>query len=145
MRTASSFGDEIEKQYWTRMGTFWIQGSPETIAWAIDKLLAVGRGRECIHLTGHHLDGLSSSLLVRILESAPLSKIGSSNDHNESTMFQHYVEQIFQRLDKSANIPEAEMARLEWSYLNVLQRSKRPPRTLHKALSTSPDEVAAVV
>jgi hypothetical protein len=30
------------------------------------------------------------------------------------------------------------MARLEWSFLNVLQRSKRPPTTLRKALSTTP-------
>jgi transcriptional regulator with XRE-family HTH domain len=138
MRRASSHGEEIEKQYWTRVGTFWIQGSSETIAWAIDKLLAVGRGRECIHLTGHHLNGLSSSLLVRILEGALHSGSGSTKDHNESTMFQYYVEQIFRRLDASGNVPEPELARLEWSYLNVLQHSKRPPKTLRKVLSTSP-------
>jgi transcriptional regulator with XRE-family HTH domain len=139
MRRASSLGEKIDKQYWTRMRTFWIQGGPEAIASAIEKLLAVGRGRECIHLAGHHLNGLSSSLLVRLLEGSLQSNAGLSKDHNESTMFQYYVERIFQRLDESGDIPETEIARLEWSYLNVLQRSKRPPKTLRKALSTSPE------
>jgi transcriptional regulator with XRE-family HTH domain len=138
MRRASSLGEEIDKQYWTRVGSFWIQGSPETIVWAIDKLLATGRGRECIHLAGHHLNGLSDSLLLRILEGALRSEPGSKDDHNEATMFQYHVEQMFQRLDKSGEVSEGELARLEWSYLNVLQHSKRPPRALHKALSIEP-------
>jgi hypothetical protein len=136
MQKASSLGEQIDRLYWTRLGSHWIQGSEEAIASAIEKLLAVGRGRDCIHLAGHHLKGLPSSILVRILDGA-LKQITNSNDHNETSMFQYHVERIFQRLDEDGDVSESEMARLEWSYLNVLQRSKRTPTTLRKALSTT--------
>ncbi|NPU13518.1 helix-turn-helix transcriptional regulator [Bradyrhizobium sp. 83002] len=137
MQRASSLGDDVDRLYWTRLGSHWIQGTQEAIVSAIEKLLAVGRGRDCIHLAGHHLEGLPSSLLVRILDGA-LKQSANSNDHNESSMFQYHVERIFQCLDDSGDVPETEMARLEWSFLNVLQRSKRPPTTLRRALSTTP-------
>jgi hypothetical protein len=106
-------------------------------------LLEAGRGREALHLAGHHLDGLSSDLLLRILDGALRSDGPTRNDNNEVVMFQHYVEQ-----DIAGNVGEGEMARREWSYLNVLQRSKRPPKTLHRALSTNPEffvEVLSVI
>ncbi|EIG58037.1 helix-turn-helix transcriptional regulator [Bradyrhizobium sp. WSM1253] len=137
MQKASSLGEEVDRLYWARLSSHWIQGTQEAIASAIEKLLAVGRGRDCIHLAGHHLKGLPSSLLVRILDGA-LQQAANSNDHNEPSMFQYHVERIFQCLDESGVVSESEMARLEWSYLNVLQRSKRPPITLRKALSTTP-------
>jgi hypothetical protein len=148
MHRASEIGGEIEHLYWKQVGTFWIQGSANTLSWALDKLLQAGRGREALHLAGHHLDGLSSDLLFRILDGALRSDRPTKNDNNEAVMFQYYVEQLFGRLDIAANVGEGEMARLEWSYLNVLQRSKRPPKTLHNALSANPGffiEVLSVV
>jgi hypothetical protein len=148
MRRASEIGGEIEQLYWKRVGAFWIQGSTETISWALDKLLWAGRGREALHLAGHHLNGLSIDLLIRILDSALRSGRPNGDDNNEAVMFQHYVEQIFGKLDGACDIAEGDMAHLEWSYLNVLQRSKRPPKTLHNALSASPEffiEVLSVI
>jgi hypothetical protein len=148
MRRASDIGGEVEHLYWSKVGTFWIQASPDTISWAIEKLLAANRGRETVHLAGHHPEGLTSALLVRILDGALRSKAPATGDHNEGTMFQFYVEQIFEKLDAAGDVTEEEIARLEWSYLNVLQRSKRPPKTLHKALATSPEffvEVLSVI
>jgi hypothetical protein len=148
MRRASGIGGEIQQRYWKQVGTFWIQGSPDTLSWALGKLLEAGRSREALHLAGHHLDGLSSDLLLGILDGALRSDGPTRNDNNETVMFQHYVEQVFRRLDIAANVGEGEMARLEWSYLNVLQRSKRPPKTLHYALSANPEffiEVLSVI
>jgi hypothetical protein len=149
MHRASGIGGEVEKLYWKRVGTFWIQGSPDTISWALEKLLEAGRGREALlHVAGHHLNGLSSDLLVRILDGALRSDRPAREDNNEAVMFQYHAEQIFGKLDIARDVSEGEMARLEWSYLNVLQRSKRPPKTLHNALSVSPEffiEVLSVI
>ena len=137
MQRASGLGEDVDRLYWTRLGSHYIQGAQDTIVSAIEKLLVVGRGRDCIHLAGHHLKGLPSALLVRVLDGA-LKQSANSNDQNGSSMFQYHVERIFQSFDESGDVPELEMARLEWSFLNVLQRSKRPPTTLRKALSTTP-------
>jgi transcriptional regulator with XRE-family HTH domain len=148
MRRVSEIGGEVEHLYWKRIGTLRIQGSPDTISWALDKLLWVGRGREALHLAGHHLNGLSNDQLVRILDSALRSDRSAEGDNNEAVMFQYHVEQIFGKLDAARYVGEVEMARLEWSYLNVLQSSKRPPKMLHDALSASPEffiEVLSVI
>jgi hypothetical protein len=139
MRRASAIGGEVERLYWKRVDIFWIQGSRDTLGWALRKLLEAGRGREALHLAGHHLNDLSSDLLIRILDGALKSERPTEENNNAAVMFQHYVEQIFGKLDMAAEVSEAEMARLEWSYLNVLQRSRRPPNILHNLLSANPE------
>lgn len=139
MRSASGLGKEIDEQYWIAVSAYRIQGSTDAIAEAIEKLLAVGRGRECVHLAARNLEGLPSSLLRRALEGALHSSPAPSRGSNEASMFQYYVERIFQRIDEDGEVPDNEIGRLEWNYLNVLQRSKRPPKALRTALSTSPE------
>jgi hypothetical protein len=54
-------------------------------------------------------------------------------------MFLFSVEELLQRLDKADDVSEDRVASLEWTYLAMLEHSRRPPVVLHKTLSTNPE------
>jgi transcriptional regulator with XRE-family HTH domain len=135
---AHDAGPLIEAEFWKRTPPLWMEGSADDVVYMADHLIAAGRARDAIHFVGHHLPtGLPTALLVRVLEEAIKQPYESDGDSNEPTMFQHYVAQILQELDK-AGASEDQMLRLEWAYLPVLEYSPRPARILLKALSERP-------
>lgn len=132
-------GPVVENLYWKRAAALWMEGSNDDVVFMANKLIDVGRARPALHFIGHHLSkGLPSELLIRILHEAvqqPWDK--NQDDHNEPTMFQHYVAEILQCLDK-AGISDDEMLRLEWTYLPLLEYSQRPAKVLIRALAERP-------
>jgi hypothetical protein len=54
-------------------------------------------------------------------------------------MFIFWVETLLSHLDEANDVPETEIARLEWQYLAVLEHSRRPPITLHSVMASSPE------
>jgi hypothetical protein len=112
-----------------------MEGGADDVVYMAEHLIAAGRARGALHFVGHHLPaGLPAELLVRVLEEGINQPYESDGDSNEPTMFQHYVAEILQALDK-AGISDDEMLRLEWAYLPVLEYSPRPAKILLKALS----------
>ncbi|MEJ2376373.1 MAG: hypothetical protein P8Y71_13475 [Pseudolabrys sp.] len=107
-----------------------------SVPWVIEHLLSAGRAFHAIQYAGHHLKDVPSKLFIRVLTEAVSAK--ASEDANENMMFQHYVERIFEKLDKDSSVPEDEIAKLEWSYLKLLEFSSRTPKTLPKLIATSP-------
>jgi hypothetical protein len=134
---AASFGDNIRIGYW-RATQFWArEGAPET-NYAIQQLLAVSRARTCVHVVaGAHLR-LPTSVLIEMLTQAAREPLQDPNDHNEQVMFQWSVCQLLNQLDQDLEVPESEIAHLEWVYLRLLEYSERPPRVLHSWMSKHP-------
>ena len=116
-----------------------MDGDVDDVVFMANKLIEAGRARPALHFVGHHLPKkLPSELLVRILEQAirqPWDK--NEDDHNEPTMFQHYVAEILKALDE-AGVSDDEMLHLEWTYLPALEYSPRPAKVLIKALAERP-------
>jgi hypothetical protein len=139
LRASMTFGTEVESRYWGKAGMHWITADDSNIEWVAEKLIDVKRARDAIHLGGAHLQHVSNATLVRALRGA-LSEQESLDlqDGNAATMFQHYVQEIFQKLDKIEDVSDEELALLEWSYLTVLEHTSRPPTLLHKRLAFSP-------
>jgi transcriptional regulator with XRE-family HTH domain len=137
-RQAAAAGKEVEDTYWSRRSVFFINSSIADLVFAVEKLIEAHRATHAIRLVGHSLrENLPAELLVRVLtEAVKEPEAHSATDLNN--MLQYYVVEIFKYLDKSGVISDAEMARLEWSYLPLFQFSNRPPRALQNALSTSP-------
>jgi hypothetical protein len=135
---AASFGREIEGLYWSRTGILGITGDTEAAAFALGKLLAAGRARHATHLAAVHAKGLSSELIVKILTQAAREPWPEGADASEGAMFLYSVQELLQRLDKAGDVSEDQIARLEWTYLLLLQHSRRPPEVLHKKMSTNP-------
>lgn len=130
-------GEAIEQAYWQRAPILWIDENDQAAAFAVRKLIAVGRARHAVHLAGRDQQRrLPTELLMTILTEAIKQPIEGNSDGNEATMFQHHVIEILNWLE--AEVPTETLARLEWAYLPLLKHSRRQPKALLAALSEQP-------
>lgn len=138
LRASCNFGSEIERRYWHEAGMRWITAGEESVPWVAEKLIAVGRARDAIHLIGGHLKHVPSAIMLNALRAALKEPAKAEQDSNDAVMFQHHVQEIFLRLDQSEDVSEDDVALLEWAYLLVLEHSSRPPNALHRRLASHP-------
>src|SRR5262249_21945164 len=104
-----------------------------------ERLLQANRAWATVQFAGQHVLDIPSDLLVRVLNEALSDQPKNPTDGNEGTMFQHYVVLIFDKLDHDPSVTEDHVARLEWSYLKILEYWNRPPKALPKLLAPSPE------
>ena len=136
MRRTAEIGGKVAEIFWSQISIYRVPDGPEVTPWVIEELLKHGRAHGAVKLAGHATRHVSPDLLVRVLEMAARSE---RKEADASAMFQYNVEQIFERLDQSKDIDPDRVARLEWTYLKVLEDSNRPPVTLHKQLASRPE------
>jgi len=137
---AAQAGEEIETAYWRSIPVFWIDKDSGDATFALRKLISVGRARHALHLADRFKkkDQLPSELLVEVLREAARQPFENDGDTNEPTMFQYHVAEILTELDKRPGIDNDTLASLEWTYLPVLEYSRRPAKVLLEALSEQP-------
>jgi hypothetical protein len=134
----AAIGGDVDTQYWKATPVFWINDAPGDIAWAIEKLIEVGRARQSLALAcrGDEVQ-LPTDLLILALTQAARQPEGAA-DGGDSTMLQHFVVEILGILDKRVDVDDSTLAGLEWMYLPLLEHSSRPPKALLRALSEQP-------
>ena len=138
-KKVAEFGGEIETTYWRQAPVFWMGDDSEDVAYAIRKLISVGRARHALPLARRRNKvHLPTELLVEVLREAGRQPFKNDGDSNEATMFQHYVAEILQVVDERDDVDRNALIALEWNYLQVLQYSRRPAKVLLKALSENP-------
>ncbi|HEY1746965.1 MAG TPA: helix-turn-helix transcriptional regulator [Xanthobacteraceae bacterium] len=136
---AAKIGGSVEAAYWTKLEIFQINVPATKRPAVVERLLQAKRAWPTVSFAGQYVTDIPSSLLVQVLTEALAYQPKRATDGNEGTMFQHYVTQIFERLDKDATVDQGQIAGLEWSYLRVLEFSNRTPKALPKVLATSPE------
>jgi hypothetical protein len=134
---AASFGDKVRTSYWREVHLRWPEDD-DTMIYACNQLLAVARARACVHLVAGARRNLPTQLVIEMLTQAAREPVENPSDHNETVMFQGSVCQLLNRLDEGPEVQEAEIARLEWVYLRLLEHSERPPKVLHSWMSKQP-------
>lgn len=132
-------GGEVAASYWRKMPVFWSSDDSEGLSYAIRKLISVGRARHALPLavrgkTVH----LASDMLVEVLREAARQPFENGGDSNEVVMFQYYVGEILQTLDQRDDVDRSHLIAIEWTYLPVLEHSRRPAKALLRALSEQP-------
>lgn len=134
------FGEELENLYWQTISAGWVK--KDDCEKASVKLLDFNRPYAALNLVGLYYDDktqlLPSNLLVAILE-----KVVSVDPYTEKplpdiNLSNHYIEEIFDVLEKADNIEDNKLAVLEWMYLPLLVNSKRQPKLLYQELSKDP-------
>lgn len=135
---AAQIGGAVEAAYWAKLEIFQINVPAAKRPRAVERLLQAKRAWATVSFAGQHVADIPSDLLVRVLTEALSDQPKKASDGNEGTMFQFYVTQIFEKLDKDPTVAQAQIAGLEWSYLNVLEFSNRTPKALPKFLASSP-------
>lgn len=130
-------GEAVEAAYWAKIAIFPIDVQAAARPKVVERLLAAKRARATVHYAGQYVADIPSDLLVRVLIEA-VSGEPAADDINEGTMFEFYTTTIFEKLDRDSSVDKAVIARLEWSYLRLLEHSNRTPKELPKLLATSP-------
>ena len=135
----AALGREIETAYWQRAPVFRVSEDNEDVVYAVRHFIDVGRARHALPLVGHGTKvHLPTELLIEVLKEAARQPFEPNGDHNEATMFQHYVAETLGMLDERADVDRDTLAMLEWNYLNLLEHSRRPAKALLRALSEQP-------
>jgi hypothetical protein len=135
---AAKIGGAVEADYWAKLEIFQIQVPAAGKASIVERLLQAKRAWATVGFAGQYVQDIPSDLLVRVLTEALSDQPKKNTDGNDGTMFQFYVTQIFDKLDKDPTVVRDRIAGLEWSYLKVLEYSERTPRALPKFLASSP-------
>jgi transcriptional regulator with XRE-family HTH domain len=136
IKRASVIGGDVETAYWAKIVIFQISVSASFRPLIVERLLQAKRARATVHFAGQYVADIPSDLLIRVLTEALHDQ--PTGDGNENTMLEHYVTLIFDKLDNDPSMTEDQIARLEWSYLRMLEYSNRTPKALPKLLATSP-------
>ncbi len=126
----------LDEAYWKTLSVHQIPADG-LIDMVADKLIGVGRSHDLVMWLGHHLsDASPAGLLMRALKAAVQEPVLSGG--NNATMFAHHSGLILDHLGKDPDVSEDQLVRLEWIYFQVLRYSRRPARTLHRALARNP-------
>jgi len=141
-KLAKRAGEVIERSYWKRLNILWSKEDDADPAYAVEKLIEVGRARASVHFIGYHLhDGrkFCSDLLAKALLEALRQPVEGESDMNDRTMFQHYALEIFKQLDQAGDLSTDAMVQLEWLYLPMFEHSQRKAKTIMAELASKPD------
>jgi hypothetical protein len=148
-RNVTQFGDEIEHQYWAEIDVYQVGAVSDDLMSTLTKLVALGRARDAVQVAGHNMAKVTSDFVLNLLRIAYQEKESRPLNRTDVDMFIYALERLMIKLDEDPAIPESTIARLEWTYLPLLEHSHtRRPRNLLKLMSTEPaffQEVVAAV
>lgn len=137
-----SFNEEIQEGYWRQCAIRLFYLPVEDKIYALKQLLYVKRYSTALDTAALFVEEIPMELVAELLQKAATEK------SDEDFYVDPYdIERLFEALDKSCDIREEEIARLEWLYLHILAGvgSGRPPKMLHKELSNNPDFFVEVI
>ncbi|RJO61276.1 hypothetical protein C4544_03325 [candidate division WS5 bacterium] len=138
-----TFDKSIQDAYWMKCTGRFFDLSAEENIYALKQLIQVKRYVTAIDSAALFDKELPPDLIIELL----LKTATDTSLEDLQRLDVHDVEKLFEALDKSAEIKEHDVARLEWMYLSFLARvgSGRQPKMLHKELSNSPEFFAEVI
>jgi hypothetical protein len=142
-----AFGGEVERLYWTRVGpVYWIEGDTNA-ARPIKALLRFGRpftALDSLFMLDHRKLVIPSKLVVAALEQA--AQTNPADDPVNIQSLGYHVGELLTKLEKSGEVSEDQIARLEWLYVPLMRhQSTRRPKFLHRELERNPDFFAEIV
>ena len=137
-----SFNIEIQENYWRRCAIRLFKLPVEDKIYALKQLLHVKRHFTALDNAALFAKEIPADLIIELLQKAATEK--STEDFRVPS---YHIERLFKALDKSTDIKEEKIVRLEWLYLPILAGvgSRRPPKILHKELSNNPEFFAEVI
>ncbi len=133
-----SFGDDISKEYWKNANIYWSRDDVAQTVYAVQQLLRVHRAIETVDMLGGSRQALPSHLVIETLSQAAEEWSSEVNRRKDGASFQWSVCQLLRLLDDDPSVSDVQIARLEWTYLAVLEYSERPPIVLHRLMSSDP-------
>ncbi len=131
-------GIEVDRAYWEQCYPYVFgKDLPENLEYAIEKLLAVERFGVALQIAAGHHGSTTTKSLLAILTRNP-SKVYAECEAQPGAHLQFDVETLINALESKGEVVEAEIARLEWTYLPLLEHTRRHPLALHRLMAKDP-------
>lgn len=130
-------GEPVETEYWNRTGSYAPGLSPEEVEQAARKLIAVGRPSPAIDLlamTANEKGRAAPAILLELLDMT----LAIPQEKGKRALEPYHIQTLLEQLQRSPEVDESKLARLEWGLLPILNRHRRLPATLHKLLARDP-------
>ena len=131
-----AMGKTVADEYWAKVQTSWQQRTYEDINYAVARLLAAGRPR--VALDYAHLDWgrVESGHIHGILTELP----GSGEvSHRRVQLNTDSIQQAFKVLNERDALSQAELARLEFLYLDLFWLKEGGVPNLEKEIEANPE------
>lgn len=125
-----------QEQYWGSVSPRLFPDQGKEIDFAIGKLLNAGRPIAAFISVQYHLERVAPRLIVKMLEACRSS---DEKQADLSDIRSYYIETAFECLEKSGEVKDDEIARLEFSYFSHLAHSKRGLPYLEREIEKSPE------
>ena len=136
-----SESQEVSTGYWK--STNWFDTSEwdtDDLDYFVKRLISVGRSVDVANRLA--LFPIPDELVIRLLEAIPADVTTSSSP--KSLVDPYRVAELFKQLDRSGNISDDVIARIEIPYMEVLDRF-RPQLALHRQVVKEPSIFADVI
>ncbi|UDK97558.1 hypothetical protein EYB33_15135 [Lysinibacillus sphaericus] len=137
-------GEEISKEYWSRVSNFYLsEKDAEHVEWIIKRLLDCNRplaAVDAMHRFLRRIDtksSLSSELIAYVLEMVVTDK-GTSENKAYFSHIGYEITELFKFLQASGDLSDERMARLEWLYLALFEHRDIMPKTLLRDVLNEP-------
>lgn len=127
----ATFGNEVEDLYWKTKHSFFVEGSTDELLMAIDQYTQRGRFLAALSASNRRFKELPSHTLMSLVSNA-LSDINFMQDGTDS-LTTHVLERVFDELRIRSDISFEDIASLEFGYLPVFHRRKKP-LALHRLM-----------
>ena len=125
---AQHLGSDVDEAYWKAKQSWRLEGGDTAVLErAVRKLIQVGRASASLTLL-ENAEAPSPALVFETLDRT-VSELNSGAMEN-SSMFAHYVERVFDRLRARVDVDKKELARREFAFLPLLTGPGRPRRDL---------------
>jgi hypothetical protein len=122
-KIVESLGNSIVEKYWLRLSGLPREGSNEDFNFAIEMFLKYKIPLRAIYTLFFRIANAKSSLLINLLKDG----IVEINEHPEriNNMFSYYLQKILDDMRKRDDIKLEEIARIEFSYIKLLERDSK--------------------
>ena len=127
---------DIRRHYWSEVTPVLTPDAEKHLTDVIANLLDVQRPDAAFRIAVFGWDRLDTAQVKRLLFGIAASDPESPESYD---MYSYYICEAFKVLDRRMDIDLAEMAQLEFSFLEVLVRSERGIPSLAKMVATSPE------
>lgn len=132
-RYVASFGEEVERTYWSHKTPYYVESGDEDLAFAVEKYRAVQRPTAALSAASRRLGEIPTDDVVDLLKDSVTEQNTKPGAQVASSFFD--IEKIIAELAGRPDISLSQLAALEFIYLPVLREE---PRALHRMLLEQP-------
>ena len=132
---AKSLGTTIGDSYWKAVNPGWSRNTPEELQLAVDALLAVKRPRAAFAVIHFEMDEIPPKQMFRLLR----SMAGTEEANGAYQLERHDMRKAFELLNKSGEIASAELAGLEFQYIDIFDDENGGLPNLEKQIESNPE------